>query len=137
MRLKTPLPKGIEHGLLGYNFYLVNVLINICCNCFCRGEEGKGTIMGALGNMTGAIKSKLAGATTPSDDETRAAARGDEGMGTGKTTVTVDVKDTRPGHVATSLKTSDQMSGQTFNDVGEMDEEAGRGKVVVEEKGKL
>lgn len=134
MRLKIPLPKGIEHDLQGSEF-LLSECANICCNCFCRGEEGKGTIMGALGNMTGAIKSKLTGATT--DDETRAAARGDEGMGTGKTTVTVDVKDTRPGHVATSLKTSDQMSGQTFNDVGEMDEEAGRGKVVVEEKGKL
>lgn len=90
--------------------------------------------MGALGNMTGAIKSKLTGSTTPSDEETRAAP-GDEGSG--KTTVTVDVKDTRPGHVATSLKTSDQMTGQTFNDVGGMDEEVGKGKVTVEEKGKL
>ena len=38
----------------------------------CRGNEAKGTIFGALGNVTEAIKSKL---TMPSDivEETRAA----------------------------------------------------------------
>lgn len=87
--------------------------------------------MGALGNMTGAIKSKLTG-TTPSDEETRAV-RGDD-ESSGKTTVTIDVKDTRPGHVATSLKASDQMTGQAFNDVGEMDKDAGKGRVTVEKR---
>lgn len=84
--------------------------------------------------MTGAIKSKLTG-TTPSDDETRAARGDDENPG--KTTVKIDVKDTRAGQVATSLKASDQMTGQAFNDVGEMDEDARKGRVTVEEKGRL
>lgn len=91
--------------------------------------------MDALGNMTGAIKSKLTGTTTPSDEETSAAASG--GESTGKTFVAVDVKDTRPGYIATVLKAADQMTGQTFNDVGEIDEETEKVKVVVEEKGKL
>ena len=83
--------------------------------------------MGALGNMTGAIKSKLTG-TTPSGDDDLA----------GKTTVTVDVvEDTRPGQVATKLKAADQMTGQTFNDVGEMDEEDRKVNVTVGDKGKL
>lgn len=83
--------------------------------------------MGTLGNMTGAIKSKLTG-TTPS---------GGDG-GTGKTTVTIDVEDTRPGQVATKLKAADQMTGQTFNDVGEMDEEEKKVNVTVGgDKGKL
>lgn len=81
--------------------------------------------MGALGNMTGAIKSKLTGAT-PSDE-----------AGSGKTTVTIDVEDTRPGQVATKLKAADQMTGQTFNDVGEMDEEERKVNVSVGDKGKL
>jgi len=109
----------------------VDVLIIVVGIIVCRGEEGKGSIMGALGNMTGAIKSKLTGATTPSDEETRASAHGDES--TGKTVVAVDVKDTRPGYVATVLKEADQMTGQTFNDVGEIDDEE-KVRIVVGEK---
>lgn len=82
--------------------------------------------MGALGNMTGAIKSKLTGTTPSGVDD-----------GTGKTTVTIDVEDTRPGQVATKLKAADQMTGQTFNDVGEMDEEEKKVNVTVGDKGKL
>ena len=83
--------------------------------------------MGALGNMTGAIKSKLTGTTPSGDDDL-----------SGKTTVTVDVvEDTRPGQVATNLKAADQMTGQTFNDVGEMDEGDRKVNVTVGDKGKL
>jgi len=90
----------------------------------CRGNEAKGTIFGALGNVTEAIKSKL---TMPSDivEETRAAR---EHGGTGRTVVEVKVEDSKPGKVATSLKASDQMTGQTFNDVGRMDDDARKDK---------
>lgn len=59
----------------------------------------------------------------PSDivEETRAAR---EHGGTGRTVVEVNVEGTRPGKVTTSLKASDQMTGQTFNDVGRMDGES-------------
>nr|AAO39900.1 At2g36640 [Arabidopsis thaliana]BAC42987.1 putative f13k3 late embryogenesis abundant protein AtECP63 [Arabidopsis thaliana] len=89
-----------------------------------RGNEAKGTIFGALGNVTEAIKSKL---TMPSDivEETRAAR---EHGGTGRTVVEVKVEDSKPGKVATSLKASDQMTGQTFNDVGRMDDDARKDK---------
>lgn len=44
-------------------------------------------------------------------------------------TVEVDVEETRPGYVASKLKEADQISGQTFNDVGHLDDE---GKVRIE-----
>lgn len=37
--------------------------------------------------------------------------------------VVVKVEDTRPGAFASTLKASDQMSGQTFNDVGRVNDE--------------
>ena len=37
--------------------------------------------------------------------------------------VVIAVEDTRPGYVAGTIKAADQMTGQTFNDVGRIDEE--------------
>ena len=37
--------------------------------------------------------------------------------------VTVKLEETRPGAVAGALKAADQMTGQTFNDVGPFDDE--------------
>ncbi|GLT93456.1 hypothetical protein SLE2022_112490 [Rubroshorea leprosula] len=52
--------------------------------------------------------------------------------------VVINLEDTRPGAVVATLKTADQMTGQTFNDVGRFDDE---GAVVVdgerERKGKV
>lgn len=44
-------------------------------------------------------------------------------------TVEVDVEETRPGYITSKLKEADQVSGQTFNDVGHLDDE---GKVRIE-----
>jgi hypothetical protein len=38
----------------------------------------------------------------------------------------VDVEETRPGYIAAKLKEADQMSGQTFNDPGRMDDRLDR-----------
>ncbi|CAN7009137.1 unnamed protein product [Brassica oleracea var. botrytis] len=84
-----------------------------------RAHETKdsATIFGTLENVTEAIKNKL---TMPSDivEETRVAR---ERGSTGRTVVEVTVEDTKPSKVAATLKASDQMTGQTFNDVGRMD----------------
>lgn len=37
----------------------------------------------------------------------------------------VDMEETRPGALASTLKVADDMAGQTFNDVGRMDGEEG------------
>lgn len=37
--------------------------------------------------------------------------------------VVIAVEDSCPGYVAATIKASDQMTGQTFNDVGRIDEE--------------
>jgi hypothetical protein len=37
--------------------------------------------------------------------------------------IEVNIEETRPGAVAATLKTADEMAGQTFNDVGFLDEE--------------
>lgn len=70
-----------------------------------------------MASVSEAIKGKL---TQPSDivAERRADAAPDEGD-----EVVVDAEKTRPGYVASILKASDQMSGQTFNDVGRMRDE--------------
>lgn len=46
----------------------------------------------------------------------------DRGRSGGEAMV-VDVKETRPSAVAATLKKSDQLAGQTFNDVGPLNEE--------------
>lgn len=93
--------------------------------CVCRENpsRGKGDI---FSTVTDAIKSKL---TMPTDvvEETREAR--EEGV-TGRREVPEDaekveikVEETRPGAVASTLKAADQMTAQTFNDVGRMDDE--------------
>lgn len=54
--------------------------------------------------------------------ERRAAVGSDQGK-----EAVVDAEKTRPGHVAAVLKASDQMAGQTFNDVGRMRDETLQG----------
>lgn len=86
-------------------------------------SKGKG---GIFSTVTDAIKSKL---TMPTDvvEETRAA-REEGGAGRGEVPedaekVEIKAVETRPGAVASTLKAADQMTAQTFNDVGRMDDE--------------
>ncbi|XP_074306052.1 uncharacterized protein LOC141641279 [Silene latifolia] len=105
-----------------------------------RGEAGKSTVFGAIGNMAEAVKSKL---TMPHDvveDEARRKA------GEGRE-VKVTIEESPPGAaaeilrdanrtgrgvgvgaVADLLKDADQITGQSFspNDVGRMDDDQGR-----------
>ena len=46
-----------------------------------------------------------------------------EGLEGVSETMVIKVEDTPPGVIAATLKASDQMTGQAFNDVGRMDEE--------------
>ncbi|KAK3226685.1 hypothetical protein Dsin_006547 [Dipteronia sinensis] len=73
-----------------------------------RGKAATGTIFGSLGNMTEAIKSKF---THPLEEQV------------GPEKVEINIEETHPGAVSSTMKTSDQMSGQTFNDVGRIAEE--------------
>ncbi|KAK4272794.1 hypothetical protein QN277_021300 [Acacia crassicarpa] len=89
-----------------------------------RGRAAKNNIMGSAGSVSEAVKSKL---TQPSDvvEETRAAReRGGAGRRWGRgEEVLIEVEESRPGAVADTLKAADQMTGQTFNDVGRMGDE--------------
>lgn len=52
-------------------------------------------------------------------------AREHGGTGTGRgEKIVIDVEETRPGYVANTLKAADQMTGQSFNDVGRIDDKA-------------
>ncbi|XP_048127566.1 late embryogenesis abundant protein ECP63 isoform X3 [Rhodamnia argentea] len=106
------------------------------------GKEERGGILGAIGSVTGAIKEKL---TQQSDekDETPMAGRNegkerDQGARAGVEAKVAEVydEDTRPGAIATTLKAADDMSGQTFNDVGRINEE-GVGRIVKDRHGKM
>ncbi|XP_028789978.1 late embryogenesis abundant protein ECP63-like [Neltuma alba] len=85
-----------------------------------RGRAAKNNIMGSMGSVGEAIKSKL---THPSDvvEETRAA-RERGGAGRRGEEVLVEVEESRPGAVADTLKAADQMAGQ-INDVGRVGDE--------------
>lgn len=74
-----------------------------------------GGLFGALGSILGPKH------TTTTDETTTITTSG------GGSKIVVDVDDTRAGKTATTLKLADQMTGQTFNDVGRMDVE---GKIV-------
>lgn len=86
-----------------------------------RGKAAKSNILGAMGSVGEAIKSKL---TYPSDvvEESRAT-REQGGTGRRGEQVVIEVEESRPGAVADTLKAADQMTGQTFNDVGRIDDE--------------
>ncbi|XP_054804399.1 embryonic protein DC-8-like [Prosopis cineraria] len=86
-----------------------------------RGRAAKNNIIGSVGSVGEAIKSKL---TQPSDvvGETRAA-RERGGTGRRGEEVLIEVEETRPGAVADTLKAADQMTDQTFNDVGRVGDE--------------
>lgn len=43
----------------------------------------------------------------------------------GEGAVVVDLEETRPGALASTLKKADDMAAQTFNDVGRIDDEEG------------
>lgn len=96
---------------------------------FARGTTTRETIFDSLG--FGSIKDSTRGKlTTPEDivEETKAAReRGVTGRkclnkDTEKEMV-IPLEENATGAVASILKASDQMSGQTFNDVGRMDDE--------------
>lgn len=114
------------------------MVLYVCFNVF-RGKEERGGILGAIGSVTGAIKEKL---TQPSDkkDESHMAGR-DEGerqnqRANAEKVEVVYVEDTPPGAIASTLKAADQMSGQTFNDVGRIDDE-GVVRVTKDRHGKM
>lgn len=48
----------------------------------------------------------------------------------------MDVEETRPGYIAAKLKEADQMSGQTFNDPGRMDDDD-EGVIRLDRQGKM
>lgn len=77
-----------------------------------------------MGGTTGVGEGIRSTLTHPSDvvEETRAA-RERGGTGRRGEEVLVEVEESRPGAVADTLKKADQMSGQTFNDVGRVEEE--------------
>lgn len=63
---------------------------------------------------------------TKDEEYRKAHQHGGSGTGTGtgrQEKIVIDVEETIPGYVATTLKAADQMSGQTFNDVGQIDRE--------------
>lgn len=95
-----------------------------------RGTTTRETIFDSLG--FGSIKDSIRGKLTTAEDiaeETRAAReRGGTGRkclnkDTGKEEMVIPIEENATGAVASILKASDQMSGQTFNDVGRMDDE--------------
>ncbi|KAI6698016.1 hypothetical protein NL676_018135 [Syzygium grande] len=104
-----------------------------------RGKEERGGILGAIGSVMGAIKEKL---TQPSDEknESRMAGR-DKGEGPdqraeAEKVVEVYIAHTPPGAIASTLKAADQISGQTFNVVGCIDNE-GVVRVTTDHPGKM
>lgn len=76
---------------------------------------------------------KLQGKEYNKDDEAYWKAyyeqQGGTARGGGEKKIVVNLEETRPGYVASTLKAADEMSGQTFNDVGRLDDE---GTVVIE-----
>ncbi|CAN0879982.1 Pentatricopeptide repeat-containing protein At5g03800 [Linum grandiflorum] len=93
-----------------------------------RGKAARDNIYGAvgLGKIVESVKGKL---TQPGDvvEETVAAREhggaGRVRVGSRKEEGAMPVEKTWPGAVAATLKAADQMSGQTFNDVGRMGDE--------------
>ncbi|XP_011006298.1 PREDICTED: embryonic protein DC-8-like [Populus euphratica] len=95
-----------------------------------RGTTTRETIFDSLG--FGSIKDTIRGKLTTAEDiaeETKAAReRGGTGRkclnkDTGNEEMVIPIEENATGAVASILKASDQMSGQTFNDVGRMDDE--------------
>lgn len=72
-----------------------------------RGRGATSNILGAMGSVGEAIKSKL----TPSTDVVERGGTGRRGE-----KVVIEVEESRPGAVADTLKAADQMSGRAFND---------------------
>ncbi|KAI3989793.1 hypothetical protein MKX01_040763 [Papaver californicum] len=90
-----------------------------------RGTAAHSNIFGAIGSVTEAIKEKF---TAPKDVGERARLQTDDtkstSAGTGPEKIIVDVhRETPAGQVASKLKACDQMTGQTFNDVGNLEDE--------------
>ncbi|CAN1860374.1 Late embryogenesis abundant protein ECP63 [Linum perenne] len=90
-----------------------------------RGKAARDNIFGAvgLGTIVDSVRSKL---TKPEDvvEETKAAREhGGTGRRSGGDQSEMPLEKTRPGAVAATIKAADQMSGQTFNDVGRMGDE--------------
>lgn len=86
-----------------------------------RGIAAKQNILSAIGDVTTNSRGKL---ILPSDVvEETIAAREHGGTRRNVEVIEVDIEETQPGYIASKLKEADQMSGQTFNDVGRIDDE--------------
>ena len=98
---------------------------------------GGGGVLGALGSMKDAIKDKLT--PHPADKETV----GGDGTRLGldekgtPVAVRVDVETTTAGSTASRLREADQIAGQTFNDVGPLDDEGTTARIRVDRPGKM
>lgn len=66
---------------------------------------------------------KLQGKEYNKDDEAYCEQQGGTAR-EGDEKIVVNLEKTLPGYVASTLKASDQMTGQTFNDVGRIDDES-------------
>lgn len=91
--------------------------------------RGKGNIFSAIGNVTGTIKEKLMGAKDAEENKEEEVSK--QGAGepvldkdgdgaVGARTVLVIDKGTKFDDVAQTLREADQVTGQTFNDVGKI-----------------
>ncbi|KAJ0089010.1 hypothetical protein Patl1_32309 [Pistacia atlantica] len=91
-------------------------------------RESRGNI---FSSMTDAVKSKLTQATDVVEETRAAREHGSTGRTVPVERVEINIEETRPGAIAETLKTADQMTGQTFNDVGRIDDE---GTIRIERK---
>lgn len=91
--------------------------------------RGKGNIFSAIGNVTGTIKEKLMGAKDAAENKQVGVSK--QGAGepvldkdgdgvVGARTVLVIDKGSKLDDVAQTLREADQVTGQTFNDVGKI-----------------
>lgn len=104
---------------VNYSLLNLNALASIRGNDQAKG----GGLFGALGSVKDAIRDKLT--PHPTRDETGATEGKRVAADAERTQVEMldDQEETPAGATASTLKEADQISGQTFNDVGRIDEE--------------
>lgn len=112
----------VNEGICFRFDFWASQLINRELAVLIRGIAAKGNIFSAIGSVTEAITGKL---TQPSDVAVEEMHEACEHSGSGrkKVEIEVDVEETQPRYLAAKLKEADQISGQTFNDVGRINDE--------------